>query len=188
MNNSEITKSVQVALAGLWGLAIGAYLIIAVINMVLGNIPLMGWAACLILNGSFSVGLAIFSLNLIRGKKVFFNQIFDGLSHFGVSMVAYLHVFFYTFLWTLLFLVPGIIAFLSYSMTFYIIADNPRISEKEARTRSIEMMQGKKWKLFCLYCRFIGWFFLSIVTLGLGFLFLAPYVGISVAKFYDDIK
>ncbi|MEI7942859.1 MAG: DUF975 family protein, partial [Candidatus Riflemargulisbacteria bacterium] len=138
--------------------------------------------------GPFNVGLAVFSLNLIRGKKVEFKQIFDGLNRFGVAMVAYLHVFLYTFLGFLLFIIPGIIIFLTYSMTFYIIADNYKISEKEAMYQSKELMTGNKWKLFCLYCRFIGWFIVSILTLGIGFLWLAPYVGISVAKFYDDIK
>ena len=186
--NSEVTSSVKDLLVGSWGLALGAYFVITVIVMLLCNIPFFGWIACLLLNGPFNVGLAVFSLNLIRGKKVEFKQIFDGLNRFGVAMVAYLHVFLYTFLGFLLFIIPGIIIFLTYSMTFYIIADNYKISEKEAMYQSKELMTGNKWKLFCLYCRFIGWFIVSILTLGIGFLWLAPYVGISVAKFYDDIK
>ncbi len=188
MKNYEITKAVKTALEGRWGLAIGAYFVVTIIFMLLGNIPFFGWIACLLLTGPFNVGIGIFSLNLLRGKKVEFKQIFDGFGHFGVAMVAYLLVFMYTFLWTLLFIIPGVIAFLSYSMTFYIIADNVHISEKEALNKSKQLMAGNKRKLFFLYCRFFGWFLLSIITLGIGFLFLAPYVGISVAKFYDDIK
>ncbi|MDD4527092.1 MAG: DUF975 family protein [Candidatus Margulisbacteria bacterium] len=188
MNNAEITKSVRDVLAGSWPVVIGAYLVIAVIRMFLGNVPVLGWVTCLILTGPFNVGLSIFSLNIIRGKKSEFKQIFDGLNFFGVAMSAYLHIFAYTILWTILFVVPGIIVFLSYSMTFYIIADNPNIAQKDARKKSIEMMKGNKWKLFCLYCRFIGWYVLSVATLGIGFLFLSPYAGISVAKFYDEIK
>ena len=187
IKNSEITSSVKEALAGSWGLAIGAYFVITIIYMLLGNLPFFGWIAWLLLTGSFNVGLAIFSLNVIRGKKVEFKQIFDGLNKFGVAMTAYLHVFIYTLLGFLLFIIPGIIIFLTYNMTFYLIADNYRISEKEAMERSKELMTGKKWKLFCLYCRFIGWFLLSILTLGVGFLWLSPYVGLSIAKFYDDI-
>jgi uncharacterized membrane protein len=88
----------------------------------------------------------------------------------------------------LLLIVPGIIAALSYSMTYFIIAENDSIGSLEAITKSKEMMRGNKWKLFCLCCRFLGWILLCILTIGIGFLWLYPYMMVSFAKFYDDIK
>ena len=73
-------------------------------------------------------------------------------------------------------------------MLFRSIADNYHLSEKEAMEKSKKLMEGNKRKLFLLYCRFSGWFILSILTLGIGFFFLAPYLGVSLAKFYEDIN
>jgi len=91
-------------------------------------------------------------------------------------------------LWTLLLIVPGIIAAISYSMTFYIIADDNSIAAKEAIDKSKKMMDGYKWKFFCIGLRFFGLALLCVLTLGIGFLWLFPYIQVTVAKFYDDIK
>ena len=72
--------------------------------------------------------------------------------------------------------------------TFFILAEDSSIQPMEALRKSKQMMDGYKWKLFCLGLRFIGWFLLAILTLGIGFLWLIPYMYISFAKFYEDIK
>jgi len=91
-------------------------------------------------------------------------------------------------LWSLLLIIPGIIAALSYSMTFYILADDNSIGAMDAINKSKKMMYGYKWKYFCLGLRFLGWAILCILRLGIGFLWLSPYVHVSVTKFYEDIK
>jgi uncharacterized membrane protein len=91
-------------------------------------------------------------------------------------------------LWTLLLIIPGIIAAISYSMTFYILADDNSIGAMDAIDKSKKMMDGYKWKCFCLGLRFLGWALLCILTLGIGFLWLMPYMQVSMAKFYDDVK
>jgi uncharacterized membrane protein len=73
-------------------------------------------------------------------------------------------------------------------MTFPLLVDNPHLSGLKAIKTSKTMMYGHKWKLFCLCCRFIGWFLLGIVTLGIGLLWVAPYFTASFAIFYEDIK
>jgi uncharacterized membrane protein len=91
-------------------------------------------------------------------------------------------------LWLLLLIIPGIIAAISYSMTFYILADDKSIKPMEAIDKSKKMMDGYKWKYFFLCLRFFGWALLCILTLGIGFLWLIPYINVSIAKFYDDVK
>ncbi|MBM4152672.1 MAG: DUF975 family protein, partial [Kiritimatiellaceae bacterium] len=81
-----------------------------------------------------------------------------------------------------------IIALCAYSMTFYILAEDPTAGPLDAITRSKEMMRGHKWKYFCLSCRFIGWILLAICTLGIGFLWLGPYMQTTFAHFYDDVR
>lgn len=89
-------------------------------------------------------------------------------------------------LWMLLFIVPGIIKAYAYALTPFILLDNPELGPNEARLRSIEMMRGYKGKLFGLELSFIGWFLLCILSLGVGFIWLLPYVNTSYAAFYRE--
>ena len=88
----------------------------------------------------------------------------------------------------LLFIIPGIIKAFSYAMTPYILEENPELSANDAIDHSRAMMKGHKFDLFWLYLSFIGWFILCILTLGIGFLWLTPYMETSVAAFYEDVK
>ena len=94
----------------------------------------------------------------------------------------------FVFLWALLLIIPGIIAAIAYSQTFYILAEDDTIGSMDALRKSKEMMIGYKWKYFCLGLRFIGWALLCVLTLGIGFLWLSPYIQVSYAKFYEDLK
>ena len=84
--------------------------------------------------------------------------------------------------------IPAVIAQYRYSQAYYILSDVPGIGPMDAIRRSTQLMKGNKWKLFCLQCRFIGWGFLCILTFGIGFLWLTPYMMVSTASFYDDVK
>ena len=91
-------------------------------------------------------------------------------------------------LWSLLFLIPGIIKSFSYAMTPFILVERPELSANAAINESRRLMKGRKFDLFYLYLSFIGWFILSILSLGIGFLWLGPYVQTSLAAFYADVK
>jgi len=91
----------------------------------------------------------------------------------------------FVLLWSLLLIVPGIIAAFRYSMSFYILADNPDMGIMEAINESKRMMRGNKWKFFCLNLSFIGWAILGVLTLGIGYLWLTPYIEVTMIAFYD---
>ena len=91
-------------------------------------------------------------------------------------------------LWTLLFIIPGIIKSFAYAMTPYILVDYPDLSPNQAINLSIKMMKGHKFDLFWLGLSFIGWGILSILTLGIGLFWLIPYVQTAMAAFYVDVK
>ena len=148
----------------------------------------LGSIIYLLIAGPLALGISIFSLNIARNTEARFEQIFDGFRNFKISFVAYLLTILFIFLWSLLLIIPGIIAALSYAMTFYIIADDESIEPMAAIDKSKKMMYGYKWQLFFLGLRFFGLALLCILTLGIGFLWLIPYMNITVAKFYDDIK
>lgn len=94
----------------------------------------------------------------------------------------------YVFLWTLLFIVPGIIKTFSYAMTPYILVEEPELTANQAIDKSRAMMKGHKFDLFWLYLSFIGWGILCILTVGIGFLWLVPYIEASSSAFYAEVK
>ena len=93
-----------------------------------------------------------------------------------------------TVLWTLLFVIPGIIKAYEYAIIPYILADDPEITSKDAFKKAKQMMNGNKWRLFKLELSFFGWFVLCVLTLGIGTFFLLPYVNAANAEFYAELK
>jgi uncharacterized membrane protein len=140
------------------------------------------------IGGAIELGYCRFNKNLILGKEAKFTDLFSGMNNFLKALGLRLVIVLFTFLWGLLFIIPGIIAFLSYSMAFYIMEEDPSIGIMDAIRKSKEMMMGNKWRLFCLSLSFIGWFILSICTLCIGFLWLTPYAYASYAAFYLEVS
>ena len=125
---------------------------------------------------------------LHKDKEVFENTFTIGFStDYSHKMVTILLRNLYTILWTLLLFVPGVIKSYSYSMTDYILIDEPDLDADSVIHRSRELMRGHKWDLFCLDLSFIGWIFLCLLTLGIGFLWLSPYIRTAHAAFYEDL-
>lgn len=185
--NRELMAQARVALRGKWGLAIGAVVVAQLILLAVQLIPKAGAIGLYIIEGPISVGLAIFALTLSRGQNPRLPQIFEGFQRFGVALGAYLLMVLFILLWLLLLIIPGIIAAYAYSQTFFIIAEDATIGPLQAIRQSKAMMRGNKWKYFCLNLRFLGWLLLCVLTLGVGLLWLCPYMMISFAKFYDDL-
>lgn len=144
-----------------------------------------------IIVGPLLVGQAYYLLDLAENKskvnnfELFFEPFKKSLV---TSIVTNILKGIFIFLWALLLVIPGIIKSYAYSMTSYIIADNPQIDFMEAIKESQNLMKGNKWRLFKLHFSFIGWYILGVLTLGLGFIFLYPYIQLSVANFYVEIR
>jgi len=130
------------SLKGKWGLAIGAFVLYFFITLIGEIIPIVGPIAALIISGPFALGLAVFSLSISRNQDAKFEQIFQGFKNFGTALVAYLLIILFTLLWMLLLIIPGIIASISYSMTFYIIADDNSIGAMDAIDKSKKMLSS----------------------------------------------
>lgn len=101
---------------------------------------------------------------------------------------AYLLMEIKVFLWSLLFIIPGIIKAFAYALTPFLLVDCPELSALQCIKLSNQMMKGHKFDLFYLYLSFIGWILLSLLTLGIGLLWLVPYMQTSTASFYLDVK
>lgn len=143
--------------------------------------------AAFLLGGVLQLGYARFLLNQHDGKNAQFGDLFSQFDRFGAGFVQFFLITLYTALWSLLFIIPGIIAALSYAMTPFIMAENPDLSPSEAIAASKELMDGHKMDLFILDLTFIGWTILAGITGNLGHILLNPYVNAAYAAFYRQI-
>jgi uncharacterized membrane protein len=205
----DLMRIARECLRGRWGGAIGisllAYIIISVPGQIfyqLGElfsraeewlwIGVAFYGASLLCSvlspGPFTLGQSFYFLAAIRRSAPRVGLLFKGCSFFGKSVALYLLSSLFIFLWTLLLIVPGIIAAYSYAMAYFIVADDPSVRPLDAIRRSKQMMVGQKWKLACLQGRFIGWALLGLLTCGIGLLWVYPYYMASAAAFYEDLK
>lgn len=139
--------------------------------------------------GSFiGVGYAKFNLNLVDKKNAAFETLFEYFSHWKTTTIARLLRALYVFLWSLLFIIPGIVAGFSYAMTDYILAEDPELTADEAISQSKSIMMGNKWRFFCLQFSFIGWDILATLAFGIGHLWLTPYKQAAYAAFYREVS
>ena len=170
-------------LKGNWTAAVLTYLIMSVI---LSAISFTG-IGTLLVSGPLVVGYSLLMLNIARGNNPKIENLFEGFEEFVRAFVLWITNELLIALWSLLFIIPGIIKTLSYSMSYYILLDNPEMSANEARKRSMQMMDGNKWRLFCLNFSFIGWILLSFLTFGILLFWVAPYMEAAKAEFYQSL-
>lgn len=186
--NSEIRAAARSQLKGKWGMPILVCFLFCVITGVSGSIPYIGCIISIIIGGPMSMGLVKYFILLKREENPGLENLFDGFKMFTPNLVLYLLIALFTFLWGLLLIIPGIIKGLGYSMSFYILNDNPGMPATEAIKQSQELMRGNKGKLFLLELSFIGWALLCVLTLFIGYLWLMPYMQLSMANFYENLK
>ena len=151
-----------------------ATLVLALLFYVLGSVVRLGYAR--------------FNLTLIDGETPSIGDLFAYFPWFKTAFFARFLANLYILLWSLLLVIPGIIAAYSYAMTSYVLAENPDLTAREAIARSTELMRGNRFRLFCLQLSFIGWSILAALTMGIGNLWLDPYVEAATAAFYRDIS
>lgn len=185
-DNKTLMQMARECLRGQWGLAIGTFLLYSLFMGSFGAMRELG-IITLIIGGPIELGVSIFSLSIARKENARIEQLFEGFNNFATALVTYLLIILYVFIGLIILIVPGIIAALQYSMSFYILADHPELKAQEVMQQSKEMMEGHKMKLLYLGLRFFLLALLCILTLGIGFLWLVPYFHVTMAKFYEDV-
>ncbi len=150
------------------------------------SIPLI--AIYFVLGSTVTLGYSKFNLAIIDVREAKIGNLFEYFKIWKSAAIMQLLRFVYIFLWSLLFIIPGVVASYSYSMTPYIMAEFPEISPKEALRASQKLMYGNRYRLFCLDVSFIGWHILAILSFGIGYLWLTPYINAAKADFYREIS
>ena len=165
-------------------MAIGAL----VLNGVVIISAIIGALFSIFVTNAITVGVSNYFIKNTDSKPSFMDA-FSGLRvkysrNIGTLLLAGIK----TVLWSILFIIPGIIKTYEYAIIPYILADDTEISSKDAFKKAKQMMKGNKWRLFKLELSFIGWFILCVLTLGIGTFFLIPYVNAAYAEFYVELK
>lgn len=197
-SNSEIRQEAKQRMSGNWGIGIVFILVsglilsaVSSVNIV-SDIYLTGISSLLSIFVAIPLGVGICSafLTFVRGSELKLEGMFSAFNAqlYLRSVTLGILTYIYTFLWSLLLIVPGIIKSLSYSQAPYILVDNPTMSGEEAICESMKMMHGHKMDLFLIYLGFIGLSILSALLLCIPMLWLYPYYMTVFAKFYDELK
>ncbi|MBP3433456.1 MAG: DUF975 family protein [Alistipes sp.] len=200
-SNSELRREARATMSGNWLDGV----VIALVSMVMmclvaspqivtaegsvsGNVIYM--LAYVFIGAPISYGLYFAYLQFCRGAELKVENLFSlfNSKYYIKSVSLYLLTSIYTFLWSLLLVIPGIIKGLSYSMAPYILLDNPELSAEEAICRSMEMMRGHKMDLFLIGLGYAGLAILSCFLLCIPLLWLSPYYMTVFTKFYENLK
>lgn len=188
INRADLKMKAKQMMSGNIGMLIVCFIIVGAILGVCNFVPIVGGIASICLTGPLSLGTAYIYLNLTRGFEPDVNVLFSGFQRFVDALVLTLLMGVFTFLWSLLFIVPGIIKAISYSQAFYILAENPGMSGKDALDASVAMMDGHKMDYFVLMLSFIPWMLLSSITCGIAALYVMPYMNATLVNFYEAVK
>ena len=218
MTSSELRAIARRNLEGTWGISVGVALVAALLGgLIVGtgsninfnfnedtvrNLPPIFWTMLLplvsvagllgivsfILGGTVELGYAKFLLKQYDRKQLQFSDLFSQFERFGTGFAQKFLRTLFTVLWSLLFIIPGIVKGLSYAMTPFILEEHPEMTASEAIKASMRLMDGHKMDLFILGLTFIGWQILACLTMGIGFLFLNPYMNAAYAAFYRSIS
>lgn len=166
------------------------YTIPSVQNWILNLLPISGVLGIVqfVVGGPVRLGYATHLLKQHDGEKTEINDLFCQFHRFGDGFCLYLLTILFTFLWALLLVIPGIIAIYNYAMAPFIMSENENMTASEALRASKDLMKGHRWQLLCLEVSFIGWDLVSMLILGVGALFLTPYMNTARAAFYRDIS
>ena len=174
-----------------WLAMLAVCAVLPVVEAAAASMFVFGAVVILIVTGPFMYGMARTTVECVEGDKWEFSHTFVAFSeNFGHSAMLGFLQFLFTFLWSLLLIVPGIVKSYSYAMAFYIQQERTNKGKEpiECITESRQMMDGHKWQLFCLDLSFLGWYIVGALCLGIGIFFVAPYHQMARANFYEALK
>lgn len=193
MLRAELKSMAKQQIKGKIGILFVITIIVAVVSVVasvvLGLIPIIGsLIASIVVTPALSLSIYKIYLDMTHGAEPKVEDTFYGFKDFWSAFKVTFFVGLFTALWSLLFVIPGIIKSFSYAQAWYILAENPGMPALEAINRSKAMMNGHKMDMFILGLSFIGWCLLGTITLGIAFIWVGPYMNATMANFYNSIK
>lgn len=203
MNRAKLKEKAKASLQGKFPDAITLIIIMGAVPFAIGFVigivsgilniddeitDLISNIASFIINGCLAFGYSSYFLKISRNETVTYHELFSKISLFIPYILISFLTGLFVLLWSFLFIIPGIIASINYSQTMFVALDNPELSAMEVLKKSKNLMNGHKLDFFILQCSFLGWQILSIFTFGLLSFWLTPYMKVTMANFYNEIK
>ena len=188
MDLIQLMRKARTLLEPHWILAIGVCLANAVMVAAPAELDSYGEIVSLLLAGPLQLGLCFFFLNLVKGKETRFELLFEGFKPLLTVLLAYAIITALTVIGLILLLVPGIVVALGFSMTYYIIAEDPEISFQTALEQSWKLTDGYKMELLELNLRFIPWYLLGLLCFIMGVFAVVPWHNTTLALYYQYLK
>lgn len=193
MNRAELKAQAKEQIKGKIGIIFITMLVMAIVSAVatgvLSLIPVVGsLVASIIVTPAFTLSAVRIYLNVANGGRPSVGDGFSGFDDFWAAFKVTFFIGLYTFLWSLLFVIPGIIKAISYSMSMYVLAENKGMSAHDCIAQSKEMTNGHKMDLFVLELSFIGWILLGAITFGIAFIWVLPYMETTYVNAYNVLK
>jgi uncharacterized membrane protein len=189
MNRAELKAAAKEQIRGKIGVLFLISLVTGLISGAVGAIPVVGSvASTFVVAPAFSLSMIYIYLNVVKGQHPAVGDAFSGFSDFWSAFKVTFLTGLFTMLWSLLFIIPGIIKAFSYSMAMYILAENPGKPALECIEESKRMTQGHKMELFVLGLSFIGWALLCGITFGIAYIWVGPYMQATYVNAYHKLK
>jgi uncharacterized membrane protein len=171
-------------MAGIYGIIFGLILFYGLFS----HVPILGISLSVVCGSCLLFSSIRMNRKLHHDEKVQLADLLSGFSHCFKCVGLSLWIGIWVTLWSCLLVIPGIVKLCSYSMAFYFLEENPRISIREALNRSKKLTNGRKSHLFVLQLSWLGWITLSILTFGLSLLWLMPYMGVTEYAAFADMQ
>ena len=190
MDRVKIKAKAKELISGKIFILLAITLVTAVVGAVCGLIPVAGGIAMLLIMGGFELATAMIYLGIAKKNRTpKIEDLLEGFKgeNFMRGFEGYIRYTLFTALWSMLFVIPGIIKSIEYSQMFYLMADNPKMSAGEAQKKSMEMMQGHRWEFFVWNLSFIPWFMLVGITFGIAAIYVTPYMSTTFALYYRGL-
>ena len=200
MNRSELKRKAKESLKGKYFESTKLFLLYIVICFVMSFILaffnniieldsisfILGFAVIFSIYG-FYAGFYSFFLKISRNENVNCNELFKCMNLFWISIGVTLLASLFSFVGMLLFIIPGIIIALNYALVYFVIVENPEIGVMDALTKSKQIIKGHRIDFVILNFSFLGWYILSYFTFGILLIWVAPYIMVTTANFYNEI-
>lgn len=188
MDRATLKSASKRQIKGNIGILFLISLLTGLITGALSAIPVVGSIASMLLSAALSLALINIYMGIAEGRKPELADMFSQLKNILPAFCTTFLVGLFTFLWSLLLVIPGIVKACAYSQAMYILADDPSIGPMEAIRRSKAMMDGHKMEFFMLGLSFVGWALLGVLTFGILYIWLIPYMNTTYANYHKSLK
>lgn len=188
MNLLDLMRESRAKLSPHWVIASLICVLYGLLVGVPSGLNTYGELLSFLLAGPLQLGIAIYFLNILNDRPASIENLIEGFKPLLKVILIYIVISIATAIGIVLLIIPGIIIALGFSMTYYILVENPELSIEESLKESWRLTNGYKMELFVLHLRFIPWYLLGLLCFGIGIFVVMPWHQLTLANYYNYLK